>query len=1073
MASAHGSSQHPAAAPSAAASAAAAAAAAARPPPAAAGAAAKTQLPGKIGIPVQPEYANELRQLVQDTLNYRIDGFAGSMPVALTREHRQALEREDYYVCEKSDGVRYLMLLRITQSGPATFLIDRANDPHYIEKLHFPLPCPPGDNTVKFHADTLMDGELVVDVDGPHTTLTFLVFDFMLSNGVRLTHEPYNRRLGIFQRDVLAPYELHLKSNPDLKAVQPFRVAIKAQQRSYGLGRVFEDITKQKHGNDGLIFTSVNLPYTAGTCPQILKWKPPELSTVDFQIKVDYDRDRKPRYSTFIAHSGVHKFHDCLSLEPELSIQWKSASPDGRIGEFRWDPLWPTYVWDAGYVGTERRGGWRFVRFREDKNVANDITVLEDTKKAIENGVSRDMLLGWLENIRANWKHREHQATLPPRHPQDRKYSAIAAPTTPATEQPPVADSREGLSHRRKSSSSSSMSEFTAAIARKASADRNRMPENGAPTMTNIDMGANAAGSLAATSSDGPDRRQSVGVKSMGQSPATVGKLPGLTGSPSGEVAAVDATIEAPSRKKSLTEMMAHMPKGIRLKKAWPSAEPPVASLLVPQGAAILREEPSPLDEHTPASPASHQMAEPGVDHNSATPIVEMPPSPHSAERLPANSPLVSEEVASEPSGPGAAETQVKQEQATSQVKVAKGMESETADSLQPAGDLTTRPRRGSTKMDVDDVAESNPRSTGRRDPASPELSATISSSTRLSPDNLANNHTSNADMSTSPAISAVQPPSASQLERPSTPARSSKASESPIISSTQSNTPKRKHSRKTSSLHAQNSPQKSANVLKAPAKELPDHKRKGAATLGGNHRASDSPKKSVALTGRLPVDMTVDLPPPPVVLMTAPRPILGEDIYEDVEAADPLPSAPSTDRQPASIDATPSRKPESKKRVKSPRKKSIKSAATASAGVSSHRRTASTPYLPMSGNGGSISHEAADGRRPSIINQRRGSLHSVPTLVPLAPGLVALPPSETGPYIVGADGSPHYLAPSDPRNILMAGYVAYSTGAPIGIVPMQPASSPTEHPPSTYASYLFSARVSNWTWFAWAASVW
>ncbi|KAJ3184174.1 Dcp1p-Dcp2p decapping enzyme complex alpha subunit [Geranomyces variabilis] len=1047
MASPHGSTQHPAA-PSAG-------SAAARAPT-------KTQLPGKIGIPVQAEYANELRELVQDTLDYRHDGFAGSLPVALTKEHRQALEREDYYVCEKSDGVRYLMLLKITQSGPATFLIDRANDLHYVEKLHFPLPSTSGD-IVKFHADTLMDGELVVDVDGPHKTLTFLVFDFMLSNGVKLTHEPYNRRLGIFQRDVLAPYDVHLKMNPELKTMQPFRLAIKAQQRSYGLGRVFEDITKQKHGNDGLIFTSVNLPYTAGTCPQILKWKPPELSTVDFQIKVDYDRDRKPRYSIFIADCGIHKFYDCLSLEPELSIQWKTSLPDGRIGEFRWDPSWPTYVWDAGYVGTERRGGWRFVRFRDDKSVANDITVLEDTKKAIDNGVSRDMLLGWLENIRSNWKHREQQATLPPRPPQDRKFSAIATPATPAMEYPSLGD------HRRKSSSGSSMAEFTMSIARKASIDRSRKPENGASTTTSTGVfggrsgqeSLRAAGNLTSSPGDAAERRDSVGAINNSQSVATARKSSTLPV----EFASSEAANEtAPARKKSLTEMMAHMPKGIRLKKAWPSAESTVAPLLMSQGDAILREEPSPLDdEDKPSLLASQQEAQEGEKKTRAVQIMDPPPSPNTADRLPTvDSSLASEASSKRSSEPvpsnfsSADATGVKQESATPAATPASPLESGTGGPT----DVDARPRRDSTTMDMDENG-SRASQASRLDTATPRLSSAIPGSGRLTPDHSARGKASDVEASTTGNIAADHPTPAAQTKRLTTPKRTKKASESPTPSKTQTTTPKKKQSRKTSSLHVQKSPQKSASPAQPPAKEPADQKRKNTSELAEDHRASDAPNIPVGLTGRNPVDMTVDLPPPPVVLMTAPRPVLGdEDIYEDVETGDPSPSAPSTDRQPASIDAMSSQKLETKKPAKSPRKRSIKPASNSSAGVSTHRRTASTPYLPMSGSGGSMSYEIPDSRRPSVANQRRGSLHSAPNLVPIAPGLVALPPSDTGPYIVGADGSPHYLAPSDPRNIIMAGYVAYSSDAAIGLVPMPQSSPPPPQLPSRHHRNLSTSTL-------------
>lgn len=49
--------------------------------------------------------------------------FPGSQPVSFEKKHLTALEEEDYYVCEKSDGVRYLLYFVIPPTGPVAFLV--------------------------------------------------------------------------------------------------------------------------------------------------------------------------------------------------------------------------------------------------------------------------------------------------------------------------------------------------------------------------------------------------------------------------------------------------------------------------------------------------------------------------------------------------------------------------------------------------------------------------------------------------------------------------------------------------------------------------------------------------------------------------------------------------------------------------------------------------------------------------------------------------------------------------------------------------------------------------------------
>ncbi|KAL1914485.1 uncharacterized protein VTP21DRAFT_8868 [Calcarisporiella thermophila] len=369
-------------------------------------------LPEPPGVPVDQQYQRVLQERLRELLNWKHDSFPGSQPVSFDHSHLQLLETEDYFVCEKSDGIRYLMFMHNTAKGPATFLIDRKNSVRYVKHPMFPVKDHPG----KYQNDTLVDGELVLDVQNEKRMTRFLVFDLMVINGVNVTQRSFSTRLGMVQQDVIQPLHSALKKNPEIAQKQAFSVDLKRMERSYGLKLVFDQIRHLKHGNDGLIFTPVKRPYQPGTCQKLLKWKPADQNTVDFRIQVQHTKERKPYYILQVAHNGNHKFYDHLQLEPEIAEKWRhsATSPDGRVGEFWYDPKWPTTIIDPGYAPTIRKGGWRFLRFRDDKETANDEAVVRNIMRSIEDAVSREELEAFCDQIRSAWKAREKPGGGPP-----------------------------------------------------------------------------------------------------------------------------------------------------------------------------------------------------------------------------------------------------------------------------------------------------------------------------------------------------------------------------------------------------------------------------------------------------------------------------------------------------------------------------------------------------------------------------------------------------------------------------------------------------------------------------------
>jgi hypothetical protein len=104
------------------------------------------------------EMQGRLYQMLRSTGSPSI--FPGGQPVSFTTKHlRETLPYEDYYVCEKSDGIRYLLYFCSPPGGPAAFLIDRNYRVMDLGALELPRKDGSG-----IHDDTLLDGELLIDI---------------------------------------------------------------------------------------------------------------------------------------------------------------------------------------------------------------------------------------------------------------------------------------------------------------------------------------------------------------------------------------------------------------------------------------------------------------------------------------------------------------------------------------------------------------------------------------------------------------------------------------------------------------------------------------------------------------------------------------------------------------------------------------------------------------------------------------------------------------------------------------------------------------------------------------------
>jgi ATP-dependent DNA ligase len=217
------------------------------------------------------------------------DRFPGPQPVSIERRHFSLLEKQKYFVCEKTDGLRYLL----GSFDGGVFLVNRSF-------ASVPLK-------IRVPKDTLLDGELVTTRDGRRL---FMVHDAIRVKGRDLTRDPLDVRLEAARKMVKgiiktagAECEIRVKTMWPLTSIRDMP-------------------TEFEYETDGIVLTPIAEPIRTGTHETMFKWKPRDRITIDFAIM-----DGKNLY---VQDKGFP------FLEAELLT--KVNIPDGSIVECGYGP---------------------------------------------------------------------------------------------------------------------------------------------------------------------------------------------------------------------------------------------------------------------------------------------------------------------------------------------------------------------------------------------------------------------------------------------------------------------------------------------------------------------------------------------------------------------------------------------------------------------------------------------------------------------------------------------------------------------------------------------------------------
>lgn len=266
--------------------------------------------------------------------------FPGPNPCSLERRDLQGgIQRS--WLCEKTDGVRALLVFLTYRGTKKVFLVTRAWKV-YVLSLHVAPK-------VLFQG-TAFDGELVF-FDG---RWTWLGFDAMVVSGIPVWSLLLSERLQAARRGLSAYKEtdkdsLVLRFKEYYKSFDDYRASLLTSSIP----------------NDGTVITPEDLPVVLGRHATLYKLKDSGKHTVDFQF-----------------------------VPPDmLCVYDPSHRVSVSVATLRLDHVPSLSIVEAEFVA----GKWKLVTVRSDKTTSNDVLTYEKTMINIKENLT-------LDDLQASWK---------------------------------------------------------------------------------------------------------------------------------------------------------------------------------------------------------------------------------------------------------------------------------------------------------------------------------------------------------------------------------------------------------------------------------------------------------------------------------------------------------------------------------------------------------------------------------------------------------------------------------------------------------------------------------------------
>ena len=236
--------------------------------------------PGSRAYTIEPELT-KLRQKIHALWGTPFIATRNPCPQPVSLERRDLLKlcEAQYFVADKTDGVRYLLLLTKLDGRNVAFFVDRS--------MNFYQTIVAAKQTFFHDRGTLLDGELAWHKplhDSVDRRLVYLVFDVVCCANESLINHPYVERLQKIRGIVdLAGAEIRsadeastaAKKGKIISGGTPHSMFFAPKQclELSMISTLLRQFPQMPYATDGLIITRNELPVQSGRAKCIFKWK--------------------------------------------------------------------------------------------------------------------------------------------------------------------------------------------------------------------------------------------------------------------------------------------------------------------------------------------------------------------------------------------------------------------------------------------------------------------------------------------------------------------------------------------------------------------------------------------------------------------------------------------------------------------------------------------------------------------------------------------------------------------------------------------------------------------------------